>query len=436
MADVRPFRACRYATTDSALLARLLTPPYDIISPSEQRALHDSHPNNFVRLELGYTRDDDTESDNRYTRSAKTMRSWFEKGTLIEDATPALYVYDQSFQDPWGARRTRRSVVAAVRLVPFEERVVLPHERTLSAPKEDRFRLISALGAQTSPVFGLYEDPANTVLSALDFSKKLVSRATTPDGITHALARVDARETIRAVAGFLKSRQILIADGHHRYETALRYAASVSARSVKNPNAASNFTLFALTPLSDRGLVILPTHRLLRDVDLGPNPDETIRGKLRGAGFDATPLASAAECEAELAKINDDRVAFAVVHHRAKSAFIATRPVPTDATRNETALDVVALHEDLLTRGFGLSAESQARQENLSYVKSAAEAVAAVADGRATFAVILRSTPLNDLFRVTSRGVRLPQKSTYFVPKIVSGLFFRRIEPLETIEDP
>jgi uncharacterized protein (DUF1015 family) len=414
-----------------------LTPPYDIISPDEQRALHDAHPNNFVRLELGYTHDSDSATDNRYTRARATMKTWFDSGVLVEDRAPALYLYDQSFKDPAGVRRTRRSIVVAVRLVPFDERIVLPHERTLSAPKEDRFNLMTALGAQTSPVFGLFEDPANTVLSALDFSKKPVCRATTPDGITHALSRVESREAIRAVAGFLKTRQILIADGHHRYETALRYAASVSERTTADPaNAESNFTLFALTPLGDAGLVILPTHRLVRGIDLGASPAEELRRKLADTGFGVTPLPSATACEAELAKFKDDHVAFAIAYDRGQSALIASRTVPTGATRDETALDVVALHEDLLTRGFGLSAESQARQENLSYVKVAADAISAVADGRATFAVIMRATHLTDLFRVAARGVRLPQKSTYFVPKLVSGLFFRRIEPLETIEDP
>ncbi len=266
MADVRPLPGIRYA--DAAHLAALVTPPYDVISPEAQAHYYARDPHNIIRLELGRDESGDDDLDNRYTRAAAAFAEWRRAGVLQQD-DPSLYLYEQRFASG-GQRYTRTSLLARVRLEPWDAGVILPHERTLSKPKDDRLKLMRACAATLSPIMALYDDPAGELASLLETLRAEPPLASFSDdaGEEHRLwASQDAAHAAQ-VAAFFTERQIYIADGHHRYETALTYRDEIRAlRHELAEDDAVNFTLMGLSALEDPGLAVLPTHRVLRDLD-------------------------------------------------------------------------------------------------------------------------------------------------------------------------
>ncbi len=265
MADVRPVPGIRYAPGID--LAAVVTPPYDVISPDDQARYYERAPENIIRLELGRDKPGDDELDNRYTRAATTFADWRLRGVLQQDA-PALYLYEQRFHALGGERR-RLSLLARVRIEPWEEGVILPHERTLSKPKSDRLKLIRATAATLSPIMSLYDDPRGALAKLLAKPLKRAPAVAFHDeaGEEHRLWIVRDEALIAKVGAFFRDRQLYIADGHHRYETALAYREELrEARRELPPEDAANFTLMALSAIEDPGLVVLPTHRIVRGV--------------------------------------------------------------------------------------------------------------------------------------------------------------------------
>jgi len=221
MADIAPLRPLRFAVSD---LTNVVAPPYDVISANERRDLMARSPHNVVRLILP-----EGDGDAKYAQAATLLGAWRKEGVLVRDEQAAFYRYDQSFDPPGGGpRRTRRGFLALVRVVPFKDRVVLPHERTLSGPKEDRLKLFRATRTNLSPGFMLYRDPKRALDGALD-TGEVVAKFTTPDAVEHRIAKVTAPEAIRTIVDHVGKSSLLIADGHHRYETALRYSQEVDA---------------------------------------------------------------------------------------------------------------------------------------------------------------------------------------------------------------
>src|SRR4051812_41043670 len=288
MADILPFAGLRYATDRVADLAAVLCPPYDVINEDERRDLEARHPDNVVRLELPRGTD-----DARYTTAARLLMSWLTEGILKAEARDAFYLYEQQFFYPGtlggspsppatdsagqspaastrygGQRHTRRGFFAAVRLEPFERRVVLPHEKTLSAPKEDRKRLLRATHTQISPVFGLYRDAGGSARAILDEAAAGAPAvdATTTDGVRHRLWVITAASAVDGLRALLADKQILIADGHHRYETMLGLAPEMRPLDVAAGAAASDYAMMFLARAEDPGLLVLPTHRMVKDL--------------------------------------------------------------------------------------------------------------------------------------------------------------------------
>ena len=267
MADVRPFPAIRYAHGED--LAAVVTPPYDVISPAAQARYYERSPHNIIRLELGRAEPGDDELNNVYTRAAATFADWRLHGVLRQDA-PALYLYEQRFSAE-GKDYQRTSLLARVGLEPWEAGIILPHERTMSKPKEDRLRLMRATAANLSPLMALSDDPAGELAALL-----APIRAQPPDaafvdevGEGHRLWALRDAALAERIAAFFRQRQLYIADGHHRYETCLAYRDEQAAlrKEALAPDDALNFTLMALSAIEDPGLVVLPTHRVLRDLD-------------------------------------------------------------------------------------------------------------------------------------------------------------------------
>jgi uncharacterized protein (DUF1015 family) len=454
MADVRPVPGIRYAPATD--LAAVVTPPYDVISPEAQARYYERSPENIIRLELGRDEPDDDELDNRYTRAATTFADWRLRGVLQQD-TPALYLYEQRFTTPAldGGERTRLSLLARVRIEPWEAGVVLPHERTLSKPKSDRLKLARATAATLSPIMALYDDPRGELAKALAKPLKRAPDVAFSDesGESHRLWAVRDAALIERVASFFRDRQLYIADGHHRYETALTYREELrEARRELPPEDAANFTLMALSAIEDPGLVVLPTHRIVRGV--APERLAEFQRDLEGL-FEVTPLdaeGEAPDVTRALAEASDggQRVAFALVAPdgvrllrltdagRAAMDDLASGASGSSGSSGSSdagasaawrELDVAVLHELVLARGLSVSEQAIRAGEHVIYTRDAQAALDAVRSGAdgAQVAFLLNPTPPAAIRDVARAGDRMPQKSTYFYPKLITGLL---INPL------
>jgi uncharacterized protein (DUF1015 family) len=437
LADVRPFRGLRYRPDVAANLADLLSPPFDVISPEAQGFLLRRHPDNVVRLELGEERPDDTPQDNRYTRAAATLSRWLAEGILAVDPEPAFYLYDQEFFRG-GQLLRRRALLARVRLEPWERGVVRPHEHTLIAPKEDRLQLLRHCRTSFSPVFALYRDADGRVRAAASRAPSAVplAEAREPGGETHTLYGLADEAATGAVHDLFLDRTLYVADGHHRYETALAYREERRAAhwSGEEPE---NFVFMALTAAEDAGLVVLPIHRV---VHLAAIPDDLpARFEELFLVEDLGPVRSGGPLRDALARLSEagSRGPAYVVVGPGPSRLRLLRPRNLEALRSSlppnapTAwrdLDVALLQYAVLEGLLGIDADRLARGGALEYTDDGAEALEAVASGRAPLAFLLNATPVEQILAVADAGERMPQKSTFFYPKLATGLVMYPLE--------
>ena len=437
MPTLVPFRGVRYA--DKALTS-LVAPPYDVISPELRDALAGRSPHNLVHLILAKQLSGEGPAETAYSRAARSFRDWLERGVLRRDARPALYAVEQSFEAPDGRPMARRGFIAAVRLHAFAEKVIVPHESTLPLARADRLALLSEVGVNLSPVFGLYEDDANVAIHALSpaFDGEAVAEADTDDGVHHRIWRAEDPEIVAAVQKVLASRRVLIADGHHRYEAALAYRDRLAREAPDLPaDGGHQYILMFLCSTSDPGLVIYPTHRALAGL----------------AGFrlsdllDKLPRYFQVECIAEdvrrpagrawaVSRLSDHlgkSSAFLMVSAEDKRARLLTLrdeadlsglPLPRDD--NLRALDVTLLHGIVFEGLLGLAHGGEVA---LRYLKDAGDVVARTLAGEFQVAFLLNPTPMWQVQAVGEVGETMPEKSTYFHPKIPGGLVFREIDP-------
>jgi uncharacterized protein (DUF1015 family) len=434
--NLRPFRALRFEPSSVGDLGAVLSPPYDVIDPATRARLIARHPANVVRLELPAEETGD-QPDDRYRRAARTLAAWRSDGTLRKDPHPSIYVYEQTYRVPdTDIERTQRGFFARLRLEPFgPEAGVLPHERTLSGPKEDRYKLLRATGVNTSPVVGLFDDPdggSADRLAAVAGGPPDVD-VTDDDGVRHRLWALPASGDGPAsiVAGDLLAAAatgpITIADGHHRYETALRYRDERRMSRSCEEDPPFDYLLVLLLEATRQTLTVLPTHRLLRGVG-----DDGAAGLLARARdlFEVEPIGTPsgltdAFLVAGTGAGSGGRGRFglwtrgggAILTAR-PAAFESVMPGGGDAFRS---LDVSLLGV-ALERLAGIDAQAVASGA-IDYTKSAAEAVAAVdADDGVDAAFLLEPTPIAAIEAVAREGDVMPQKSTYFYPKALTGL--------------
>lgn len=432
MADIASFRGLRYDLSRSADPGALLAPPYDVVSDPERDRLEASDPHNVIRLEL--PRGD---GDSKYAVARRVLDAWLAAGVLRLDDRPALYVYEQQFDFPPAAAAarsyTRRGFFCRLRLEPFASRVVLPHEHTLAAPKEDRRKLMRATRTQLSPVFGLYRDPDGVTLAplaAVDGATPTFD-ASTADGCRHVLWSVTDPAVVGALVRGLAGRQVMIADGHHRYETMLGLRDEVRPPGLAPGAAAADWGLVFLARAEDPGLLVLPTHRLVRNL---PGFDvEALRARAASL-FDIAigDETGAAAIEARLRDQGRVRVTFAVraagtlgtmwLGLRGDAELAALGP---PALR---ALDVTVLHGLVLGPMLGIDAAAMARQAYLGYTHDTIQALGEVAAGRAQAAFLMNATPVDKVISACEAGFVLPQKSTYFQPKLATGLVMHGID--------
>ncbi|HXK34820.1 MAG TPA: DUF1015 domain-containing protein [Dehalococcoidia bacterium] len=428
MADVRPFRALRYDPA-AADPAAAIAPPYDVISPAQQADLYRRSPHNIVRIEYGEQRDTDTAADNRYTRAAAALRAWRDAGVLVRDDAPAFYRYTLEFA--WdGVRHRRQHLFAAVRLHPWDDDVVRPHERTLSGPKQDRLELLRATRTQVSPVYCLYRHAGGPDLAGLPASQLYDVES---DGQRHVVDAITDAAAIDAVARAFADIPLYIADGHHRYETALAYRDERRAAAATwTGDEPENFVLMALTAAADPGQLVLPTHRVVHR----PVPPDAL--ERLSALFDVRSVGhrEGDRLERVLAREAPDAAAFVAEGLAPDGAHLLTLRdraaaealMPAAEPPAWKRLDVSVLQYAVLGPIFGIDNDALAAGGAVTYTQSSADAIAEVDELRATAAFLLRATPVTQVLDVADAHGRMPQKSTYFHPKLPTGLVLHPLD--------
>jgi uncharacterized protein (DUF1015 family) len=429
MADIISFRAITYDTRLAGLMDDLVAPPYDVIDPDEQVRLYDLSPYNCVRLILNRDETGDDPERDRYARAATTFSEWLAAGMLREMETPALWLYRQEFASIDGhARYTRTGIFCALHVEPYERGVVLPHEQTRSHAKEDRLRLTRALDANPEPIYALYEDPAGAATARIEaMAAQSPAIRATVNGDVHALWPVVDPDVIAAFEAYIRERRLWIADGHHRYETALRY--SEERRAAGAPaGSPSDYVLTVLTRFDDPGLLVLPTHRLVRNV-----PAERLTGlrKTLASHFAIEPVSPdvLAERMAPAPSASHrfgllDSEGAAVLTLADPDAMVTAAPEHAPAWRD---LDVSILQTLVLDQALGIPAASLATTPDVAYTRDASEARSQVASGAYQAALLLNASSSEDVRRVAAAGEKMPPKSTFFYPKLWSGLLMRRL---------
>jgi uncharacterized protein (DUF1015 family) len=424
MTEVHPFRAFRYDTAQ-VNLSRVIVPPYDVITPEERAFYYDQDPHSAIRLEL--TRDVDTEAHTDYAEVASTLDDWRREGVLVQDPVPALYGLRQRFRAPGGQTLVREGFFGALHLEEYARRIVCPHERTLAGPKADRLRILRATRANLSSVFLLYQDRANKLAAefAASFEKPALAIATDDAGIEHSLWRFDDPALHNSAQAFLKGRAVVIADGHHRYETALTYAAERrAAAGIEGiPNPSWEFTLAYFANAYAPGSLLLPIHRVIR---AGPAPDAVAwRTRLPGWREEAVALGGVENLPALLAEwLAPKRGLPAVAADDGSGTLrIFSRPA------SDGEISIRAIHAEVIGGVFRLDEEA-VRQGAIDYPKDAQRAARDVRAGRGAVALYLNALSPDEVFSVTAAGEVLPQKSTFFLPKLPTGLLFRLMESL------
>jgi uncharacterized protein (DUF1015 family) len=434
MADIRAFRAFRYDLGRVGNLSDVIAPPYDVIDSSLQQSLYGRSPYNAIRLILNKEEPTDNEAENRYSRAARFLRDWQRDDVLMQDSARGLYVYYQDFEVE-GRRYTRRGFLARVRLEPFGRGRIYAHEETMAGPKADRLRLFHATGMNLSPVFGLYPDPDDEVMTPLD---ALVRRtppiqATDHLGVVSRLWPVTDQHVVSAVTGLLSPKPVFIADGHHRYETSLRYLDERRADGeVRDDEAAANFTLMMLVGMSDPGLTILPTHRLVSGI-----PDLTadqLAGIL-GNHFHIECVGQGEQAARETwetieADGSQDLLGFCTVADgvwqmaRFKSPqLMAERAANHSAAWRGLGVSIlhVAVIDHLLPRATGGKPECK-------YVHLLREVTEAVGRKECKLAVLVPPATMRQVEEIAGNLEKMPPKSTYFYPKLLSGLVFNSLK--------
>jgi uncharacterized protein (DUF1015 family) len=430
MANIAPFRGVRYNAHKVGDLRQVVTQPYDRIGPELQKQYYDLHPYNIVRLIQGQKFEDDMADHNVYTRARDFYQIWRDAGYLLRDAAPAFYVYRQTFGLPDGTQLTRQAFIGALELAEFSQGIVLPHERTLSGPKADRLNLMRATAFDFELIFMLYPDPANHINALFDMA--IGSKPADID-LTELLEK-DVRqqvwvvadpEAVAAVAAEMAPKTgLIIADGHHRYETALNYRNEMREQNPKAPaSAAFNYAMISFVSMDDPGLTILPTHRLIHGYH-AKTPAQILEGAQ--AYFEVVPLPNRATLEATLAQgtPDDRRLGFYDGQYsmlRLKDPAVMDQMVP-DRAAEWRRLDVSILHELLIERVMGITKQQVEAKEHLDYFRHLDEALAEVDDGRAECVFILNPTRIAEVKACSARGEKMPQKSTDFYPKMITGL--------------
>lgn len=485
MANIIPITGLRYNPEKVENMADVVTPPYDVIDTAAQDRYYQRHFYNIIRLEYGKKYPEDNETNNRYTRAADDFQAWLAENILIPEAKPAIYRYEQEFA-AGGEKKIRSGFICGVKLEPYEQGIVLPHEETLPKHKADRLELMRACKANFSPIFGLFADKEKKIDQVL---KKAVN-STPPEvnftddtGEAHRLWVITDSSVINQVQQLMSNKRIFIADGHHRYETALNYqkerkspegeqpagiAASVTSSCSTTPDGnvtnkyttdpAYNYMMMNLVNLYDSGLVVFPTHRLIKNVT-GLNKNqllEQIKENFNIVEYTLAPdrsnlqallqqMADQAGCgtvQASKDAAKDQTQSNAPPHRHIFGMYTGEnifyilslkheeslyQMMPQGKSHAWQGLDVAALHTLLIEKYLGIGSELMAKAEHITYTREEESAIAAVDTGEFQLALFLSPTLVEEVTEVAANGEKMPQKSTFFYPKLITGLVINQL---------
>jgi len=415
VADVQPFRALRYDLGRGEALADLTAPPYDVLDAGQRAALLERSPHNVVAIDLP-----DGEPD-PYAQAASTFAQWQRDGVLVRDEEPALWAHAQEYTGPDGRPQTRHGIFARVRVEDYGPGRIRAHERTHPGPKEDRLRLTRATKANLSPIFALYDDPAGAAWSAVAAAAadRPDGETTDPEGTRHTFHRIADPESIATVRAVLADAELLIADGHHRYETARVYAEEIGG---EGPHS---FVLMCLVALQDPGLTILPSHRLVRG--LGPTRQEALAATLR-------ERFAIEEIEADRLRPPDGdgplELGYIDAHFKRAFRLTLTDPHAADGLLAPAlrGLDTAVLEALILKGPLGLSDNDISHLNGLGYARTDAEALELVESGAYDAGFFMRPSPVAQVREIAAAGETMPPKSTFFYPKLLTGLLFNPLD--------
>ncbi|MBQ9742212.1 MAG: DUF1015 domain-containing protein [Ruminococcus sp.] len=427
MAQISAFKGLRFDTDTAGNIRSLCCPPYDIISEQQRLGYINENEYNIIRLELP------KEGENPYATAKDILKLWEDKGVLIREEAPALYIYEEEFT-AYGKRNSIKGLICRLKVEEFSKGVVLPHEFTLSKAKEDRLNLMKATNCNFSQIYGLYMDEEHTSLSTIDKASEGDAdlQFTDDEGITHRMWIVTDERTIAKLVADFDSRKIYIADGHHRYETALNYRNWCREEGISKEGDAQDYQMIFLCDMGHPGLVVFPTHRLVRDLDSFNK--EQVLAKCEKY-FDIEKHTGTDNMEQLLCDMDKEgRKSFGFYTGQGEwyqltlkdlSVMDDLLPELSIASRR---LDVTVLHSLVLEEIFGIDKENMAQQINLTYTKFFEEAVSAVDEGKAQCSFVLNPTKVTEIRDVASEGEKMPQKSTYFYPKMITGMVMNKLD--------
>lgn len=421
MVNLRPYRAIRYDPSKVGDLSLVTAQPYDKIDAALQEVYFQRHPKHFVRIIRGR----EGGSQSWHAGAAKTLNEWLAEGTMVRESRPAFWSFTQTYATP-GGRLTRTGISAMVEVEPFEGGKIRPHERTHHGPKEDRYRLLEQTRTHTEHIFLLYDDPGREMERVLASAppEEPELRAVDDLGEEHSARPIRTPEAIRAIQDFFRSREAVIADGHHRYETALSFSRA---------HPESRWVLASLVNLHDPGLTLFATHRGVRDIPPVSAADilsrisplfSSVRFGDRGAL--SNWLRSPSEQPRIGMLVAGDPAAYGLELSDAEGA-VARRPA--GASREWALLSVNLLHASILEPALGVTPEDTAAERKVSYYRHEADAVRALQEGRLAAVFLLRPVTVQEILTIVRNGERFPEKSTDFYPKLLSGLLLSPIDP-------
>jgi uncharacterized protein (DUF1015 family) len=420
---IRPFDAWQYQPGQAGSWETLCCPPYDVVSPEEQRALEARNPHNCIMIER-------PTGDQPYAKAAALINDWRRSGVLARSGSDAFYIFEMEFTAPDGKTHKLRGFTGRCELTPFADGQVLPHEETLSKAKADRLELMKAVKCNISPIYALYRDPGRLVMSELDGEAdgRAPDVSFEMDGIINRMWRMADKSAADRVSEFFAGKAVFIADGHHRYETALNYRNLLVEQGAHLSNGhPANYVMMTLVDMENPGLVVLPTHRVV----YGCAPD-AVSKLLEGA----KALFLVEDCAPDEigSALAAKQGAIAMYAGPGKAVLLtprgpeAMRDLVPDACQAYRELDVAVLQTLLLEPYFGIDKRALAEQRSLIYTRDSREAMDMVDGGKAQCAFLLSPTRVSQILDVSLAGGKMPQKSTYFYPKLITGLYINGLE--------
>jgi uncharacterized protein (DUF1015 family) len=443
MAEVLPFRGILYNTQKIRNLSDVVTPPYDVISKQEQHNFYDRHPQNIIRLILGKTTENDTVNNNYYTRASDFLKNWFSENMLEQDTKPSFYLTSIDFSIE-NKIFTRYGIIALVALEPFKNGVIVPHESTFSNVKMERFELMKSCHANFSPVFSLYSDSKNIIIDKLKgpaLKQTPAIEFTDYDGHRHRMWRITDLDSCRYVSNAMQEKRLFIADGHHRYETALDYRDWISSSDPDfKKDHPANYVMMYLSSMEDPGLVILPAHRMVKGLK------SSITGSFINKAEDYFDILTIPFMDGDfkrsradfisILKSNASKNIIGALMKGSKEFYLLTlksgvmeRMFSNELPEALRYLDVTVLTRLIFTEIFGFDNSKLDNESIITYSSIEKQAIEAAVSGKCDISFILNPTKIEQVRDIANNGLTMPRKSTYFYPKVITGIVLNKLTP-------